>query len=295
MKSMENPGKTSAFWRGRLVPWEKARISPMNTGLFFGESLFESIPVYGGRALFLPDHLDRLKKGCDFLDWPMPDAGALRRAIGLFAKEWRKAPGFLIRFQLVQELTVNAGPRTFSRRVPLLFATTRPLRHDPLSPVPPEGNIGVSPWMAAHAGIYPNGFKLPAYLTIRDTFRKNPGWDEMLRVNDDGYVVDGGGSTPLWFDGKKILSPPLSLGGLESVTRKRMLHLASRLGVSVTEKAWKPSWTLSKGEMFFVGSGVGLMRVSKWMGKRLGRRGVLGLRLWQYYRNWALGKLPPTF
>jgi branched-subunit amino acid aminotransferase/4-amino-4-deoxychorismate lyase len=291
MKSMKGAGTTKVFWRGELLPWDRARISPMNTGLFFGESLFESIPVYGHSPLFLPDHLDRLKKGCDFLDWPLPPAGLFRRAIGLFAKEWSKAPGFLARFQLVQETGPKDGPRTFSRRPPVLFATSRPLRHDPRSPLPPVGKVGVSHWRAAHSGMNPNGFKLPAYLTIRDTFRKNPGWDEMLRVNDGGYVVDGGGATPLWFDGERVLSPPLSLGGLESVTRKKMIRLARSLGLAVAEKAWKPSWTLQKGELFFVGSGVGLMRVSRLGGKRPANRGALGLRLWQYYRNWALGKL----
>lgn len=241
------------FWDGKLWPPGRVAFSPLNTGLFFGESLFEAVPVYKDKALFLEDHLERLQRGCRFLGWPFPRIGAFKKAIQLFAETWKEEAGFMVRFNLFQELGLKAGPRTFLKHMPILFATSRSLRHDPYSPLPPEGRVGLSPWRAPHAGMVPNGFKLASYVSIRSVFRANPQWDEILRLNDRGEVVDGGASTPLWFDGKKIWAPPLKLGGLESVTRKRIIQLSSKLGIQAISKAWKPKDIFKKGELFLSG------------------------------------------
>ncbi len=276
------------YWKKKLWPGEKALISPLNTGFFYGENIFEAVPVYGGRALFLGEHLQRLKRGCDFLRWPFPPEGEFRRAIRLFSTELHPGQNFMIRFNLTQELEGQVNPRFFSRTVPILFATARPLRHDPENPIPVGGKIGVSPWTAADASTAPNRFKISFYLTTRAVFRSHPEWDEVLRLNHLGEVVDGGVSTPLWFDGEALRVPPLKLGGLESVTRGKVMGLCRRLGVKVVEKTWRIKDPFKKGELLFVGSGVGVMSPSHLMGHKINKSRVLAVRLWQRYRQRAL-------
>jgi branched-chain amino acid aminotransferase len=134
----------------------------------------------------------------------------------------------------------------------------------------------------------PNRFKNAAYLTIRAAFREHPEWDEILRLSDKGEVVDGGSSTPFWFDGKKVLVPPLKLGGLESVTRKKIIQLCRNIGVEIVEKAWKPSDVFQNGELFFGGSGVGVMRASHLQNRKINSSSSLSVRIWQHYRKWAI-------
>jgi branched-subunit amino acid aminotransferase/4-amino-4-deoxychorismate lyase len=276
------------YWKGKLRKPKEVTISPVNTGLFYGESLFESIPVYRGVPLYLREHLGRLKKGCRFLGWPFVPESEFRKAISLFTRHLGIRSNFLIRFNLVQELKESTNPRQFSSATPSLFAVTRSLRHDPQSAEPFHGRIGISPWLASDQFHFPNHFKTAVYLTTREVFRKHAHWDDVLRLNDRGYVVDGGSSAPLWYDGKKICAPPLMLGGLESVTRGKILTMARKIWIRVVEKTWKPSDVLKRGELFLVGSGVGVMAVSHLQGEKLKACGVLSKKLWQCYRDQAL-------
>jgi len=274
------------YWKNKIQDASKVHISPVNTGLLYGESLFESIPVYHGAAFGLKEHLDRLKKGCDFLKWPMPKAVEFQKGIRLFFREL--GGDFLIRFNLTQELHRAAGPRDFFKHAPVLYATARLLRHDPQDPKPLFGKVGVSPWQASSSQVFPNYFKAAVYMTTRVVFREHPEWQDVLRLNAQGFVVDGGSSMPFWFDGRKICAPPLGLGGLASVTRIKILSLCGQMGLPVVEKAWKPGDAVQKGEVFMAGSGVGVMGVSHINGLKLKNSGAMTDLLWQRYRTEVL-------
>ncbi len=270
------------YWGGRLVKPEKAKLSVLNGASLFGESLFESVPVYGGRALFLEDHLERLKKGCEFLDWQMPRPQEFKKAAALFHAVHPE--NFMIRFNLAQEFKMPVSPRSAGSRVPKLWAFIRPLGHDPASAFPPLGPVGVSPWTVPESGSVPNEFKWAFYMMTRRVYRQHREWKEMVRVNSKGFAVDGAGSAVLWFDGKKVLAPPKSWVGLQSVTQKKVAALCRFLKVSVVEKPWRPSQVVKRGELIFAGSGVGVMGATHLQGVKLKDPPRLVLRLWQYYR-----------
>ncbi|HJT23141.1 MAG TPA: aminotransferase class IV, partial [bacterium] len=234
------------FMDGRLVPLRQAKLSPLNTALLYGESLFEAVPVYHGKPLHFQEHLERLEKGCHFLDWPMPSRNQFERAIRLFAAH---APvHFIIRFSLVQEMDPPAGPRQFSKKPPRLLAMIRPLRHSPEDFYPSSGRAGVATSAVPTPSAVPGQFKWIFYMMVRRDFRLHPEWDEMLRLGDKGFVVDGGSASPLWAVEGKVFAPPLREGGLESVTRRTILELCRSIGIPVVEKKWRPSDVLKKGE-----------------------------------------------
>ena len=273
------------FIDDHLTPASKTGLSPLNSALFFGESLLEAIPVYHGRPLFIHEHWERLKKGCGFLGWQVLPLRTLQNAIRLFANQ---EPGhFLARFSLVQEVEPPASPRVYSRKTPRLLGLIRPLRHRPEDFHPPRGRVGVGSWTVTGPSSAPGQFKWIFYMMIRREFRLHPQWDEMFRLDEKGFVADGGSASPFWFAGGRLHAPSLEKGGLESVTRGKILQLCRSLGVKTTGKAWKPSEALGRGELFFAGSGVGIMGVSHLGGKPLNRPAPLTSRLWQHYRSWA--------
>lgn len=279
------------YWKGKLWPSEKIRISPLNTGLFFGENLFEAVPVYRGRPLFFKEHLRRLQEGCHFLHWPFLPESEFRKAISLFDRAQAGVTEFMIRFNLVQEIKGQPGPHVYPKGTPILFATTRPLRHSLSQEFPTRGKVGLGTWIAADDKTLPHHFKLSFYLTTRADFREHPDWDEILRLSREGFVVDGGLSTPLWFTGKKVLAPPLFLGGLASVTRKKILKLVAGLGIRIEEKPWKPNDIFGKGELFFVGSGVGVFSPTHLQNRKINRLNPFATVLWQSYRKLARDKV----
>jgi branched-subunit amino acid aminotransferase/4-amino-4-deoxychorismate lyase len=275
------------FLDSRLVPLNKARFSPLNTALFFGECLLETIPVYQGNPLFLNDHLERLGRGCRFLGWPMVPRERFEKAIQLYTVQPNTPRHFAIRFSLAQEIDPPAHPRHFSVKSPRLLGMIRPLRHHPGNFEPLQGRVGISRWRVPGPKTVPGQFKWIFYMMIRRDFRRHPEWDEMLRLDEKGFVVDGGSSSPLWFAHRKVWAPPLAGGGLESVTRNKILGLCRKLKIKVVEKRWKPSDAMKRGELFFVGSGIGVMGATHLQGWGLGRPRPLTLRLWQHYRNWT--------
>lgn len=268
-------------WKGRWRPLAQVRISPLNSALLYGESLVEAVPIYGGRPLFWGRHLARLAKGCRFLGWPMPPKADFQRVLGGIPP----SPDSILRIGLFQEMAFPANPRDLPRGRPQWFAFTRPLRHDPRQARFPQGKVGIARWRVASPDAYPGGFKWIFYMMIRKEFREHPEWAEMLRLDRQGHVADGGSSSPLWVSGGKVMAPPLENGGLESVTRAEVLKMARRMGLKVLLERWRPSDAMGRGELLFVGSGIGIFRATHLGGKKLPGPGPVAQRLWDAYRS----------
>ena len=56
-------------------------IDPLDRGLHYGDGLFETIAIAGGRPRFLEWHLERLTAGVRRLVFPEPDLATLRAEI----------------------------------------------------------------------------------------------------------------------------------------------------------------------------------------------------------------------
>ncbi|HEY4592737.1 MAG TPA: aminotransferase class IV, partial [Thermoanaerobaculia bacterium] len=94
-----------SYWNGRLVPAEEVRIAPDDAGFLFGDGLFETLRVDGGRPRDLPAHLDRLLAGLGRLGIDTPESRCdLGRAVNEVAKA---APRPLARLRI----TVTRGTR----------------------------------------------------------------------------------------------------------------------------------------------------------------------------------------
>lgn len=50
------------FLNGDYLPLEDARVSVLDRGFIFGDGIYEVIPVFGGRAFRLPEHVRRLER-----------------------------------------------------------------------------------------------------------------------------------------------------------------------------------------------------------------------------------------
>ena len=61
------------YFNGRIADHRQPLVSGNNRGLLYGDGLFETILVMGGRPLLLNEHLHRLKKGMDLLSLTLPE------------------------------------------------------------------------------------------------------------------------------------------------------------------------------------------------------------------------------
>jgi len=277
------------FLDGRWLAPSKALVPALNSMSLFGESVYEGIPLYGGKPLFLKEHLNRFAQGARFLGWKVPRKMETLRILDGFARRWGGRQDFIVRLGLLQDMGDHPGPRTFSRAAPLLFANARSLRHDPASPFPPRGKVGVGRWRLPSSSAYPYGFKTAFFLTARRDMARHPGWEEMLRLSEDGKVVDGFSSSPLLFRGRTVFAGSSSLGGLESVTKERVLRACRAKGIRISHRPWGLQDIREGRELVFVGSGVGILSPSSLEGRSLGPVGPRARWLWDEFRGWIAG------
>ncbi|MBI4798112.1 MAG: aminotransferase class IV [Desulfarculus sp.] len=66
------PTDEPVLWlNGAFTPLGQAAVSPLDRGLLYGDGLFETLRAQEGRALFLDEHLARLRASARFLNIPL--------------------------------------------------------------------------------------------------------------------------------------------------------------------------------------------------------------------------------
>src|SRR6185312_8562447 len=86
-----------AWLDDRVVPFEQAKIPIDDRGLLFAESIYEVIPVTGGKARMLPEHVRRMKAGAEAIDLGggVPDERIWEERVGELAQSESLQEGVL--------------------------------------------------------------------------------------------------------------------------------------------------------------------------------------------------------
>src|SRR5437879_212281 len=123
------------FLNGQFVPEEEAVVSVFDRGFLYGDGLFETLRVAGGKPFCWAQHLQRLQRGADFLKLRLPfGAEELRAAAARLVQE-NQMPESLLRINLSR----GVGPRGYSPKgadQPVLVMSLHPapaidLEHPP--------------------------------------------------------------------------------------------------------------------------------------------------------------------
>jgi branched-subunit amino acid aminotransferase/4-amino-4-deoxychorismate lyase len=200
-----------AWWNGRLVPAEEVRIAPDDPGFLFGDGLFETLRVDGGRPRDLPAHLDRLYAGLHRLGIELPE-----RLCDL---------GHAV-FEVAQ-----AAPRPVAR---LRITISRETRLIAALPYEPPGEDlyerGVAAVLLPDYRIDSRGplagLKSLSYQMNRLALREaeaRGAWEALL-VNEHGRLVEGSRSNLALVLPEGIFTPPESEGCLPGTVRRRLLE-----------------------------------------------------------------------
>lgn len=220
---------------GRIVAPEHAQVSVLDRGFLYGDSVFETVRTYGGRAFALDAHLARLAQSAArvFIELPV--------ALPQIAEE-------------VRELLAHAGHPESYVRIMITRGTGQSLGLDPGLAVSPLRVIIVGPLDAPPARAYDEGISvitfrtqrpaeateaagakvgnyLAAVLAMREARRV--GASEALIVDAAGHVIEGASSNVFVWDGGALCTPPESAGILPGITRSHLLEVAETLGLPV--------------------------------------------------------------
>ena len=242
------------FLNGKFVPEEQATVSVFDRAFLYGDGLFETMRVVNGRPFRWWDHMERLRKGGDFLGIKIPFGC---KSLEKFADELiarNKMPDALMR------LTVSrgVGPRGYSPKgsdKPTLVMTLHP------APVATSAR-----WKLVTASLrLPAGDALAQFKTANKLAQvlaraeaDAAGADEALLTNTDGHLVEGASSNLFWIEGKTVCTPPLTDGLLAGVTRAVTIEICQSLSLPLAERAVTPEQLRRADGVFLTLSSIGV-------------------------------------
>ena len=208
-------------------------IAVEDRGLLYGDGLFETVAVRGGRPCLWQAHLGRLAAGAARLGIPLPDPDLLRRESRLLLDGAGNAVLKVI-------LTRGSGPRGY--RAPVSPRPTRILIRYPAMPGPDH-------WLGPGVAVRLCSLRLgtnPALAGLKHLNRleqvmARSEWDdpdiaEGLLCDVGGRLI-GGTMTNLFLvrDGR-LLTPRVDQAGVAGTVRGRVLHHAGRLGIRCDQR-----------------------------------------------------------
>jgi branched-chain amino acid aminotransferase len=256
-----------AYFEGRIVPIGDAKVSIMTSALNYGLAVFEGIRAYWdparGRLLVfrLDDHLKRFWQNGRILCMEPPlSRQAMAAAVADLLR--REAfPSDVYLRPLLYKSTCEIGPRVHDNRCDVsIFAT--PL--DRYVNTEDGIRVIVSSWRrVSDAAIPPRGKISGSYVTaaLSKSEALLAGADEAVLLNESGAVSEGTVSNLFLVRDGVLITPPISAGILEGITRRTVLTLADELGLEVVERTVLRSELYVADEVMLTGTATELAPV----------------------------------
>lgn len=238
---------------GQIRLATEAAIPVTDRGFMYGDGVFETLRIYGGRIFAWDRHLQRLRDGCDRLgiDLQVDDATL---------EEWIEA--LLAANDLVEaylKIMVSRGV-TGGRLRPSHDVT--PTVVIVCEPLPRGGQGGAPSWdtPAACATVetqrtpdaaVPSGLKPLAYLNGIIAHLDAPAWaDEPLLRDASGHIVEGAVSNLFIVTEAGLQTPPAAGDLLAGVTRSVVCDLAAAERLPVRKDPITPELLYAADEAF---------------------------------------------
>jgi len=260
------------YLNGTWVAPDEAKISVFDHGLLYGDGVFEGIRAYDGHVFKLKEHLNRLYRSAKLISLTIPmQKESLSKIVeeALQKNNFRDAYIRLLVTRGIGDLGLDPRvcgkpsivviadklalfpARCYSEGLEAIFAKTIRNLPEALNPVIKSMNY------------------LNSILAKIEANEK--GVPEAILLNYQGYVSECSGDNVFFVKENKIVTPPISAGALEGITRATVIQLiAEKTSYENQEKLFKPDELLTADEVFFTGTAAEVIPVTKIENKPIG-------------------------
>lgn len=281
-----------AWIEGEYMPIQEARIPILDAGFVRSDLTYDVVGVWEGSFFRLPDHMDRLERGCRRIRLELPKP---RAEIEQIAIETVRRSG--LREAYVETVITRGvpapGERDPRRWTPRLYVYAIPyvwiVR-------PEQQEHGTRVIVARDTRRIPGGSVDPTV--------KNFHWGDLVRglfeaydrdawlpilLDGDGLVCEGPGFNVFAILDGELLTP--SRGVLEGITRRTAIEIAEELGWAVQVGDVPASALYRAQEIFLTSTAGGVMPVSTLDGKPVGEghpgpmTTIIRDRYWELHRD----------
>jgi branched-chain amino acid aminotransferase len=274
--------KSLAFFQGKIVPIEQAKVGVMTHALHYGTAVFEGIrgnwnaereTMYVFR---MREHYDRLLQGCRMMMMDIP-----YKADDLCA--------------ITEDLIKASGHREDVYIRPLVYKSEELVANLKLHEIASDFTLIIVPfgayiesdgaikcctssWRRMDDTIIPPRVKISGHYVnsiLAKTEAVLAGFDEAIMLNQDGGVSEGTGENLFLISGGKLHTPLVSENNLVGITRDCTWTIATQeLGLEVVERSIRRSELYLADEVFLTGTAAHITPVGSVDNRPVGDGGV---------------------
>lgn len=252
------------YLNGKWVKKEDARISVFDHGLLYGDGVFEGIRSYNCLVFKLGDHIDRLYASAQAISLKIPLAKPQMQKAVLDTLKANKLKDAYIRLVVTRgEGDLGLDPRNCAR--PTIFIIA-----DKIALYPQEFyKKGLTIVTVATRRNIPEALnpqiKSLSYLNniLGKIEAVNAGVPEAIMLAQNGYVTECTGDNIFMIKNKVLMTPPVSVGILNGITRSCVLRLAPKAGLRAQECMLTRFDLFNADEMFLTGTAAEIIPVVK--------------------------------
>lgn len=258
---------STVWWDGKLLPWENATIHVTQIGTASVSSVFEGIRAYLNPqtqqlSIFQLDaHLKRFLQSirlvrleCDYTPDDLHDA-----AVSLMRENRPENDVYIRPFAYAESRTFGSATSTRAHVILHVTDWESKLKTDVVS------HSAVSSWARLTDNQMAPRVKASAnYLNSRYASEeaKRNGYDHAILLTPQGKVAEGPGMCLMLVRNGKIITPSVTSGILESITRETVMQLAhEQLNLAVVERDVDRTELYTSDEAFFCGTGLEIVPI----------------------------------
>jgi branched-chain amino acid aminotransferase len=289
-----------AFLRGEFVPMEEAKIGISTHAFLYGTACFEGIRGYWSakeEELFifrLREHYQRLLDSCKIM---------------------RITPKYSLDelCDITVQVVAKCGDRTDVYIRPVYYKSSETigvkltgLEDDFLVFAVPFGEYldiskglrcRVSSWRHSEDNAIPTRAKINGvYINpaLAKTEALDDGYDEAIFLSRSGHVAEGSAENFFMVRQGSLITPPVTTGLLEGITRNTVMELATDLGIPVVERLIDRSELYLCDEAFVTGTGAQVSPIVEIDHRTVGdgKIGPIATKLQQLYFQVVKGEVP---
>jgi D-alanine transaminase len=252
---------------GKLLPLSEARISPLDRGFLFGDAVYEVLPVYGGRAYRMDDHLGRLDRSLAGIRMPpvMDRAGWLS-VFGALV-HGNGGGDLLLYVQVTRgvEPERNHVPQPGAR--PTVLAFVAPLPIVPVKTIE-RGTAAITAADLRWARCDIKATSLLANVLLR--WQAADAQTSEAILLRDGWLTEGSTSSVHVVKAGRLLTPPQTHAILPGTTRGVLFDLAMRDDIVSERRPVAEAELRSAEEIIIASAGGGIRAVTTLDGRPVG-------------------------
>lgn len=222
----------TVFLNGQWLPAAQAKVSVFDRGFLFADGVYEVIPVYGGQAFLLDEHLNRLKQSLQSIQLDLIEA-----------PDWPTYVAQLIAFnQLVHGtiyLQITRGASSQRTHLPMdslqptifMMTQTAPVHWT----IPEPAKVALMEDIRWHRCDI-KSISLLGSIMLKQAAQERHAMEPMLHRS--GLITEGASSNYFGVKNGILYTAPTNQLILAGITRSWVLKLAHDIAIEVQEEAF---------------------------------------------------------